>query len=237
MKTYSTSEIAEIIGIHPNTVMLYERWGYIEPVKRAVNGYRIFTEKHLDEIKIVRIALRNELIKSYMRREVVNIIRTVALGELETALELCKNYLIHIQKEKTNEVEAIKKIKKVIIADISEEKLISLNRTRAAHLVGVSINVIINWERNGLIDIPRNKKNTYRVYGEKEIKLLRVIKILKLENYVTQCIRGMVKNIEIYLETGKEESLGDSLLSSLGEAERDIKDLVFLIDELKTKGE
>lgn len=27
MKTYRTAEIAKIIGIHPNTVRLYEKWG------------------------------------------------------------------------------------------------------------------------------------------------------------------------------------------------------------------
>ncbi len=36
MRTYSTSEIAKIIGIHPNTVMLYEKWGYIAPLERNV---------------------------------------------------------------------------------------------------------------------------------------------------------------------------------------------------------
>ena len=29
MKTYKTSEVAAAIGIHPNTVRLYEEWGLI----------------------------------------------------------------------------------------------------------------------------------------------------------------------------------------------------------------
>jgi DNA-binding transcriptional MerR regulator len=59
MRTYSTSEIAVIMGIHPNTVMLYEKWGYIPPVERKENGYRVYGE---DEIKLLRIikALRQE---------------------------------------------------------------------------------------------------------------------------------------------------------------------------------
>ena len=36
MRTYSTSEIARIIGIHPNTVMLYEKWDYIAPVPKNI---------------------------------------------------------------------------------------------------------------------------------------------------------------------------------------------------------
>ena len=58
MKNYSTSEIAKIIKVHTNTVILYEKWGYIEPVKRKANGYRIFTQRHLEQMKIVKIALR-----------------------------------------------------------------------------------------------------------------------------------------------------------------------------------
>ena len=35
-----TSEIARMVGVHPNTVRLYEARGYIAPVPRAGNGYR-----------------------------------------------------------------------------------------------------------------------------------------------------------------------------------------------------
>ena len=36
--TYSTSQTAEIIGIHPNTVRLYEELGLITPPERKSNG-------------------------------------------------------------------------------------------------------------------------------------------------------------------------------------------------------
>jgi len=51
MRIYGTSEIAKMMGIHPNTVMLYEKWGYIAPVPRKENGYRVYTEIHLEQIK------------------------------------------------------------------------------------------------------------------------------------------------------------------------------------------
>lgn len=88
MKTYSTSEIARMIGIHPNTVMLYGKWGYIAPVPRKENGYRVYTETHLEQMKLIRLALRSEAIKWYMRFEVKNIIRSATQGDFEKALEL-----------------------------------------------------------------------------------------------------------------------------------------------------
>ena len=38
MKTYTTSEIARLLGIHPNTVRLYEAWQLIPRAQRKANG-------------------------------------------------------------------------------------------------------------------------------------------------------------------------------------------------------
>lgn len=59
MRTYITSEIARIMGIHPNTVMLYEKWGYIAPASRKENGYRVYGEDGIKLLKIIK-ALRQE---------------------------------------------------------------------------------------------------------------------------------------------------------------------------------
>ncbi len=51
MNTYRTSEIAEIIGVHPNTVRLYEELGLIPKPGRLPNGYRVFTELHIEQFR------------------------------------------------------------------------------------------------------------------------------------------------------------------------------------------
>ena len=240
MRTYSTSEIAGIMGIHPNTVMLYEKWGYIAPVERKENGYRVYTEVHLEQIKLVRMALRSELIKCYMKFEVQNIIRSAAQGDLKKALELSREYLTHIQAEKKNERKVMKVIRELLKNDSQEEKNILLNRKAAAKLLGVSIDVIVYWERNGLLEVPRNK-NGYRVYGEYEIKLLRVIKALRQENYSTQCICRMLKKLRTksegndVLSSGETEDRDDRLLSSLSEVESNTEELIDYIGELISK--
>lgn len=43
MATYKTSEVAAIIGIHPNTVRLYEKLELIPKPERLSNGYRVFS--------------------------------------------------------------------------------------------------------------------------------------------------------------------------------------------------
>ena len=47
MTTYKTGEVARKIGIHPNTVRLYEALRLIPKPERAANGYRIFTDFHI----------------------------------------------------------------------------------------------------------------------------------------------------------------------------------------------
>jgi DNA-binding transcriptional MerR regulator len=242
MKTYSTSEIANILGVHPNTVMLYEKWGYIAPIERKKNGYRVYTEIHLKQMNIVRIALSSEMVKCYMRLEMREIIKSVGKGELEKALELCKEHLAHLQKEKENEIEVIKLIQEILKEPLGEE-IICLNRNKAAKLIGVSINTIINWERNGLIEVPRNEKNHYRVYREKEIITLKIIKLLRRYDYSTQCICSMLKKLEskssTYLIEENEnshtkeerEKTSEELLSSIAEVEDNTKLIISHISE------
>lgn len=240
MRTYSTSEIARMIEIHPNTVMLYEKWGYIAPVERKENGYRVYTETHLEQMKLVRLALRTGWIKSYMKFEAVNIIRSAAQGDLVKALELSREYLSHIQNEKNNELKVMQVIRGILKDDSLKEKSITLNRNVAAKLLEVSINVLINWERNGLLEVPRSK-NGYRVYGEREIKLLRVIKALRQENYRTQCICSMLIKLKNKNKEGDVfllEEAGDPdgwLLSSFAEVENSVKELIDYIGELIRK--
>ena len=52
MKTYTTADVAKIIGIHPNTVRLYEQWGLIPPAERKPNGYRVFSDQHIEQLRL-----------------------------------------------------------------------------------------------------------------------------------------------------------------------------------------
>ena len=48
MNTYKTIDIARIIGIHVNTVRLYEKCGLIPKPERLENAYRVFTDLHIE---------------------------------------------------------------------------------------------------------------------------------------------------------------------------------------------
>lgn len=45
-----TSDIAKALGIRVNTVMNYEKWGYLPEIPRDENGYRVFMDERVNEI-------------------------------------------------------------------------------------------------------------------------------------------------------------------------------------------
>ncbi len=91
--TYSTSQTAEIIGIHPNTVRLYEELGLITPPERKSNGYRIFTDLHIRQFRIARLAFQVEVLQNGLRKQAVDIIKTAAQCDFSGAIALSEKYL------------------------------------------------------------------------------------------------------------------------------------------------
>lgn len=49
MKEYSTSEFAKAIGVSRRTILNWEKENKIKPHSFSENGYRIFTQKQVDE--------------------------------------------------------------------------------------------------------------------------------------------------------------------------------------------
>jgi DNA-binding transcriptional MerR regulator len=48
LKHLKTSDIARALGVHANTVRLYEAEGFLPEIPRGQNGYRQFTHMHLE---------------------------------------------------------------------------------------------------------------------------------------------------------------------------------------------
>lgn len=104
---YSTSEIAKQLNIHPNTVRFYEDIEFLPKIPRKQNGYRAYSQIHLEQMKLIRIGLKSELLQNGLRKQIIEIIKTSAKGEYDKALELAKQHLISIEKEEKNAEDAI----------------------------------------------------------------------------------------------------------------------------------
>ncbi len=182
MNTYKTSEVAHAIGIHPNTVRLYEKFGLIPKAERKANGYRVFTDFHVEQIKLARTALEIEIVQNGLRKQAISIIKTSALGKFNEAFYLTKDYLEKIKNEQKNAEEAIEITQKLLSNKVQEIGTKCFTRKEAADYLNVSIDALRNWEMNGLLNVKR-KENGYRVYRDEDLKLLKIIRSLRCANY------------------------------------------------------
>ena len=162
MNTYTTTEVAKIIGIHPNTVRMYEEWGLIPLAERKPNSYRVFTDFHIEQLRLARIAFQIEVLQNGLRKKVVETVKLSAKKDFDKALMFAEEYLNQIQKEQRNAEESIG-IGKQILSGKSAKHTFLLKRKEVSDYLDISMDTLRNWERNGLIQIKR-KQNGYRAY-------------------------------------------------------------------------
>ncbi len=196
MNTYNTSEIARSIGIHPNTVRLYEALGLIPKPERNNNGYRIFTDFHMEQMKFARIALQVEVLQNGLRKQAITIIKTSAAGDFNKAIDLTEHYLQQIENEQKNAEEAIEITKRLLISGCQGQKTgtMVLTRKEAADYLQISMDALRNWEMNGLLTVKR-KQNGYRIYTGVDILRIKIIRSLRCGNYSLSAILRMLNTI------------------------------------------
>lgn len=249
MKNYTTSQIAKIINVHPNTVILYEKWGHIEEVKRKPNGYRIYTEKHLEQMKLARMLLKGEIIKLEFRMRSLDIIKAVVDGNFNLALSKAKAYLLFIksevQKDSVSIEKALENLKYYKLDNLKDK----LKTNEIAKIIGVNNDVLIYWERNGLLNIARNKSNNYREYSKNDLIMAGFIKVLRESNYTVSGIYRIINKIELSNNKTLSECIYDldlnceivndynKLLEPLNEIEVKILGVIEEIDKLIKRDE
>lgn len=244
MNTYRTAEIARMIGIHPNTVRLYETLGLVSKPERRANGYRVFTELHLAQFRLARTALQVEVLQNGLRKNAIEIIKVSAAGRLDEALALTDRYLDKLKKERENAEEAVE-IARRILSGEGEAKQPYLTRKETADALHVTIDTLRNWEMNGLLSV-RRKQNGYRVYSGEDLRRLKLIRTLRCANYSLAAILRMLSalslkpgaNLKRVIDTpGAEEeiiSVCDRLITSLKAAQLNGNSMRRQLEKLKT---
>ena len=245
LNTYKTGEIAKIIGIHPNTVRLYEKLELIPKPERQANGYRIFNDFHIEQFRLARLAFQIELLQNGLRKKIVQMVKVSAKGDFERAMILTSEYLTRVRRERVNAEEAIE-IVKGILSGGKNENTRFLKRREVSEDLSVSMDTLRNWEMNGLVTIKR-KQNGYRVYTEDDIRYLKIIRSLRCANYSLEAILHMLHrlsndpeaDIKKVLNTPKPDAdiitVCDRLMTSLAEAENNALEIMDKLQKMKER--
>jgi DNA-binding transcriptional MerR regulator len=241
------SAVAREVGVHPNTVRLYEEWGFLPPVPRSPNGYRLFTEAHLDQMRLARLALHGSWPGKNIRESALELVPQSASGDLGGALERAYHHLALVQAERAQAEAAAALLERWAGGIEADATAQALRIGEAAQMLGATTDMLRNWERNGLIQVPRDSANGYRLYGVAEIGRLRVIRMLNRAGCSQMAILRMLLHLDCgqggdlrqLLDTPRPDedvySAADRWLSTLGKQEQRAKALIAQLEAMIAK--
>lgn len=201
-----TSDIARELSVHVNTIRLYETWGFLPAIPRGKNGYRQYTPLHLEQARLVHLTVRWPYLAGD-RALLFELVTSAANDDLGMAMELAYQYLAHVRVERTYAEAAIEYLERWAAGHLLDSSRQKMHIREAAQHLNVTIDMLRNWERNGLIEIPRDPTNQYRLYGTAEFGRLRVIRTLVKSGYSLMAILRML----LQFDAGKTDNLRDAL--------------------------
>ena len=246
VETYRTTQIAKMIGVHPNTIRFYEQMKLLPVIPRTDSGYRIFNERHVEQLRLLRTAFKAEIISNKLRHEVYEIIKTSAKSATDDAYQLTQKYLEHLCEEKEKAEEAINSvINSLETRSFTSEEKKYKSRLDIAKTLDITVDVLRNWERNGLISIPKNAKGQ-REYGLNEINRLKIIRILRNAHYSMMSILRMLNRLDQgevdvrqIIDTPHEDEdiicAADRYITALTLAEKDALEMLNLLDAMRKR--
>jgi DNA-binding transcriptional MerR regulator len=206
------SDIARELGVHVNTIRLYESWGYFSDIPRGTNGYRQFSTLHLEQARLAHLTLSTPYLGD--KNLLIDLVKYAAHGDFAQALEQAYRYLAYVRMEITTTEAALEFLERWAAGQIRETTHQKMHIRQAAQYLNVTVDMLRNWERNGLIAVPRDSSNGYRLYGPSEFGRIRVIRTLVQSGYSLMAIlrmlqqfdAGHTENLHATLEIPRKES-------------------------------
>jgi len=242
-----TSDMAKAAGIHVNTVRLYEQWGLIPPVERSPSGYRRFIAAHLDCLLLARLVYQGRYPGTSIRRSGAAVAHKAASGDLDGALELAYRHQAVVYAEHVQAESAASLLERWAGGIAAEAGGRPLRIGEAAKFLDVTIDVLRNWERNGLLTVPRDPSSGYRRYGPGDIGRARVVRMLSRSGYSTMAILRMMTSFDAgrtadlrdALDTPRPDedvlAASDRWLSTLAERKRLAEKMIALLEKMVRK--
>lgn len=243
-KRYRTSQVAAIIGVHPNTVRLYEACAFITKPHRLENGYRVFTDLHIAQFQMARTALQVEVLQSGLRKRIIAILQLSAQCRFAEAIAATRSYICKVNAEKEHAEEALAIAKNLLRGTDAALPELALTRRQAADALGVTMDTLRNWELNGLLQVKR-KQNGYRIYTQEDMQRLKMIRSLRCANYSLSAILRMLHALSGNTETDLRAAIDtpkanedivtvcDQLLTSLQHAEENAQQMLCQLGNMR----
>ncbi|MBK8050010.1 MAG: MerR family transcriptional regulator [Anaerolineales bacterium] len=175
--------------------------GFLPPIPRSAAGYRLYTEYHIDQMRLARLALHAPYPGG--KDPVLAAVNAAAAGNLGEALEHAYRYLVQVRSEFAQADAAVVLLERWASGMPADVTARPLRIGQAAALLKLSPDLLRHWERNQLIQAPRDPHSGYRIYHAKEIGRLRVIRMLRAAGYSMMAVLRLMR----HLDTGSQGDL------------------------------
>ncbi len=260
-KKFRIGELSQITGVKSGTIRFYEKCGFLAPAQRLPNGYRIFDERHIYQVRICRLVFGG-FVNKRLRKISMELIWAAGKWDLEAYEKAAEDYLQAVQKD----IGGTKKAVAVVLGktgalkpedgagrmhhfdgqtDKPEDCSVkdTCSKKQAAALVGVTPEAIRNWERNGLLgQTPPYQK---RFYSPWVIERMYVIRLLLDNGYSMMAVKSFFAKfdegdgqaaVSVLMNPGESETLiyrADRYMETLLHTEEKAKQLCGLLEEMR----
>jgi DNA-binding transcriptional MerR regulator len=188
-----TSELAARFSVHPNTIRLYEAWGYLPAIPRDASGRRVFTERHAEQMGLARRTLHGAPRSGPQFREAYQALVWLACaGQPQSAVTQAHKQLATVRHARERAQHAREFLGGALPEPIARQAQRPLLIRQAASFVDETVPVLRRWESSGVISVPRNPSNSYRIYGPNELGWLLILRSLRLAGHSMASCRKLI---------------------------------------------
>ena len=217
--------------------------GFLTKPERLENGYRVYTDLQLEQCRLVRRAMKAEVMQNGLRKKAVEIVQLCATLDYGASLSTAREYRAMIAREIRNAKSAIDTVENILNAGCNL-KITLIKRQDAAKALCVTSETLRTWERSGLVQIKRNT-NGYRLYSAEDMERLNIIRTLRCANYSLSAILRLLNQLDRHeawsMETilntpGENEdiiSVCDRLILSLQSAASDAEQIIQMLESMQ----
>lgn len=205
--TYRISELSRLTGVKAGTIRFYEGCGFIGPVERASNNYRIYHERQVFQVRVCRLVFGG-FVNRRLRRESLKVLAASAQWNPSAYEKETANYRRAIEEDIERAERAIAFCRGQMNRE--EDQEVCYSRKQAAAVTGATPEAIRNWERNGLLGLYEPYQR--RRYGQAALNRMYVIRLLLDIGYSMMAVRAY---LQAYDRKRPEEA--EQLLVSPGE--------------------
>lgn len=202
--TYRVGEISRLTGVKAGTIRFYEQCGFVGPVERTSNNYRLYHVRHIYQIRVCRLIFGG-FVNRRLRRESRKVLEASARWDLKAYGEAAANYHRAVEEDIDGTQKAISICMQQMGQEAGEDRRFS--KKQAAAMVGVTPEAIRNWERNGLLG--QHEPYQKRFYGQELLNRMYVVRLLLDTGYSMMAIRSFMQEYD----SGQPENAKKLLMS------------------------